>query len=98
MSFGCSVLPDSKETELRSSDQDAQKCVTTAISGSVDISEVPECHMICQMSCQCGSQKLIKVLMFHELTACLSVFDLFLTSELLPYYLNDVHEYRFTNV
>ena len=54
--------------------------------------------MICQMSCQCGSQKLIKVLMFHELTACLSVFDLFLTSELLPYFLNDVHEYRFTNV
>ena len=82
MSSGWSVLPDSKETELGSSDHDAWKCVTTAISGGVDISEVPECHMICQMSCQCGSQKLIKVLVSHEFTACLSVFDLFLTSEL----------------
>ena len=60
--------PDSKETELVSSDQEASpsagkntgtvlvscrtwKCVSTAIFGGVDISEVPGCH-IRQMSSQ----------------------------------------------
>ena len=55
--------PDSKETELGSSDQEASpsvgkntgivlvpcrawKCVPTAISGGVDISEVPGCHLL----------------------------------------------------
>ena len=28
------------------------KCVSTAISGGVDISEVPECHFLRQMSSQ----------------------------------------------
>ena len=58
--------PDSKETKLRSSDQEvspsagkntgvvlvpcrACKCVPTAISGGVDISEVPGCHLLRQM-------------------------------------------------
>ena len=57
MFSGCTVLPDSKETKLGSSNQEASpsagentgivlvpghawKCVPTAISGGVDISEV----------------------------------------------------------
>ena len=61
--------PDSKKTELRSSNQEASlsagkntrtvlvpcrawKCVPTAISGGVDISEVPGCHLLRQMSSQ----------------------------------------------
>ena len=69
MFSGCNVLPDSKETELGSSDQEASlsagkntrivlvlcytwKCVPTVISGVVDISEVPECHLLQQMSFQ----------------------------------------------
>ena len=67
MLSGCAVLPDSKETELGSSDQEASplegkntrivsvpcrawKCVPTAISGGVDISEVLGCHLLRQMS------------------------------------------------
>ena len=63
MFSGCTVPPDSKETELGSSDQEASpsagkntgivlvpcctwKCVPTAISGGVDISEVPGCHLL----------------------------------------------------
>ena len=69
MFSGCTVSPDSKETELGSSDQEvspsvgenarvvlvpccAWKCVPTAISGGVDISEVPGCHLLRQMSSQ----------------------------------------------
>ena len=69
MFSGCTVLPDSKETELGSSDQEASpsagkntmvvlvpccawKCVPTAISSGVDISEVPGCHLLQQMSSQ----------------------------------------------
>ena len=69
MFSGCTVLPDSKETELGSSDQEASpsagkntrivlvpchtwKCVPTAISGGVDISKVPGCHSLQQMSSQ----------------------------------------------
>ena len=64
---GCTFLPDSKETKLGSSNQEASssagkingvvlmpcsagKCVPTAISGGVDISEVPGCHLLWQMS------------------------------------------------
>ena len=63
MFSGCTVLPDSKETELGSSDQEASpsagkntrivlvpcctwKCVPTAISSGVDISEVSRCHLL----------------------------------------------------
>ena len=66
---GCTVLPDSKESELASSFQEASlaagentgivlvpccvwKCVPTAISGGVDISKVPGCHLLRQMSSQ----------------------------------------------
>ena len=72
MFSGCTVLTDSKETELGSSEQEpslspgkntgivlvlcrAWKCVSTAISGVADISEVPGCHLIRQMSSQRGS-------------------------------------------
>ena len=63
MFSGCTVLPDSKETELGSSDQEASpsagkntgivlvscctwKCVLTAISGGLDFSEAPGCHLL----------------------------------------------------
>ena len=69
MFSGCTVPPDSKETELGSSDQEASpsagkntgivlvpchawKCAPTAISVGVDISEVPGCHLLQQMSSQ----------------------------------------------
>ena len=63
MFSGCTVAPDSKETKLGSSNQEASssagenngivlvpclalKRVRTAISGSVNISEVPGCHLL----------------------------------------------------
>ena len=55
------------------------KCVPTAISGGVDISEVAGCHLLQQMSSLWGSQKLLQGLVYHELAASLSVFNLFLT-------------------
>ena len=36
------------------------KCVLTAISGGVVISEVPGCHLLQQISSQWGSQKLLQ--------------------------------------
>ena len=47
----------------------ALKCVATAISGGVDISEVPGCHLLRQMSFQWGLQKLFQGLVSHELRA-----------------------------
>ena len=69
MFSGCTVPPDSNETELGSIDRDiyssagkntrvvlvpchAWKCVPTANSGGVNISEVPGCHLLRQMSSQ----------------------------------------------
>ena len=69
MFSGFTVPPDSKETKLGSTDQEASpsagkntgvvlvpcrawKWVPTAISGGVDISEVPGCHLLRQMSSQ----------------------------------------------
>ena len=93
--FWLHCLPDSKETELGKSDQEASlsagnnigvvlvpcswwKCVpTTAVSGGVNISEVPGCHLLQQMRAQCGWQKLPQGLLPHELTAYLSIFALF---------------------
>ena len=57
----------------------AWKCVATAISGVVDYFEVPGCHFLWQMSSQWGSKKLIQGLVSPELTAYLSVLDVFLT-------------------
>ena len=92
------MLPDSKETELGSSDQEASpsagkntgvvlapnpwKWILTATSSGVDISEVPRCHLFQQMSSQRGSQKLLQGLMSHKLTAYLSIFNLFKLNEL----------------
>ena len=67
MHSGGTVPPDSKYTELGSSDQEASpstgknivivlvscrewKCVPAAISGCLDISEVPGCHLLRQKS------------------------------------------------
>ena len=67
MFTGCTVLSDSKETELGSSSREASpsagkntgillvpshacKCVPTAISSGLDISVVPGCHLLRQMS------------------------------------------------
>ena len=46
MFSGCTVPPDSKETELGSSNQEASP------SAGVDISEVPKYHLLQQMSSQ----------------------------------------------
>ena len=51
----------------------------TAITDGVDISEVPGCHLFWYKSSQWWSQKILQGLVSHELTAYLSVFDLFLT-------------------
>ena len=50
------------------------KCVPTTIFGDVNIPKVPGCHLLRQGSSQWGSQKLLQRLVFHELTAYLSVF------------------------
>ena len=94
--FSCStVQPDSKETKLGNSNQEASpsastntgivlvscstwKCITKANSSGVEISEIPGCHLVRQMSSQLGSQKLLQGLISHELTAYLSVFNLLL--------------------
>ena len=62
------------------------KCVPTAISSGVDISEVTcvdisevACHLLQQIIFQCGSQKLLQKLGPHKLIFHLSGFDLFLT-------------------
>ena len=51
----------------------------TAISGGLDIFQMPGCQLLWQMSSQSGLQKLLQGLVSHELTAYLSVFDPFLT-------------------
>ena len=55
------------------------KCVPAAISGGVDISEVPGCHLLQRKISQQKAQKLIQELVSLELTAYVSVFDLFST-------------------
>ena len=59
-----------------------------AISGGMDISEVPGCHLLRQMSSQSGSQKLLQGLMSHELTAYLSFFTYFITQWINPLSVN----------
>ena len=49
------------------------KCVPIAIYDGVDISEVPGCHLLRQISSQWGSQKLLQRLMYYEVTSYLSV-------------------------
>ena len=52
----------------------AWKCAPTAVFGAVDISEVPGCNLLPQMSSQRLSQKLFQGLVSHELTVYLSIF------------------------
>ena len=52
-----------------------------SISGCVDISEVPGCHLIRQMSSQWGLQKLLQGLIIHEITAYLLIFNQFKLNE-----------------
>ena len=66
---GCTVPPDSKETKLGSSDQEASpsadkntgilfvpcrawKCIPTAISDGVNISQILGCYLLQQISSQ----------------------------------------------
>ena len=72
--------------------QSAWKSIPTAISGGVYISEVPECHLLRQVSSQWGSQKLLQGLASHELTAYLSIFNQFKLNELWPYYQKHVNQ------
>ena len=51
----------------------------------------PWASLLWQMSSEWGSQKLIQGLVFHELTAYLSVFNLFYLNQLWPYYQKDVN-------
>ena len=76
MFSGCTVLPDSKETELGISNQKAPlsskntkivllpccawKCALTIISSKVDISLVPGCHLLRWMSPQKGHKNYFK--------------------------------------
>ena len=66
-------------------------CVPTAISGGVNISEVPGSHLLQHMSSQSGSQKLRQGLVSHELTAYLFLTCLNL-NELWPYYRKHVNQ------
>ena len=95
---GCTVPPDSKETEHGSSNREASPsagkntgAVLVLCSHMemcpyshfwifwivVDISEVLGWHLLQQMSYRWVSQKLLQRLVSHELTAYLSVFNLF---------------------
>ena len=67
-------------------------CIPTAISGGVDISEVPGCYLFQQNSSQWGLQKLLQGLVSHELTAYLSIFNQFKLNELSPYYQRHVNQ------
>ena len=66
------------------------KCIPIAISGGVDLSEVPGCHLLWEMSSQSVSHKLLQGLVSHELRAYLCVLNPFLNNELWSYYQKDV--------
>ena len=57
-----------KNTCVVSVSYHAWKCACTAISGGGDISEVPGCHLLRQLSSQWGSLKLLQGLVSHELS------------------------------
>ena len=58
----------------------------------LDISQVPGCHLLRQMSSQRGSQNILSGLVSHELIAYLSIFNLFKHNELWPYYQKRVNQ------
>ena len=92
MFLGFTVPPNSKETELRSSNREAfpslckdtgivlrpcntWKCVSTAISSGVDISEIHVCHEF-----SVRVTELFQGVVSHEFTAYFSVFNLYFNS------------------
>ena len=70
----------------------------TTIFGGVDISKVPGCHLLRQMSSQWRSQKLLQGLVSRELTVYFSIFNLFWLNELLPYYRKDLNQMALNHV
>ena len=75
-----------KNNEMVSLPYPTWKCISIAISGGIDISKIPGCHLLRQMGSQWGSQKLLQGLVSHELTAYLSDLDFFLNSRKWLYY------------
>ena len=71
------------------------KCVSTTISVGVDISDVHVYHLLQQMSSQWGSSKLQQGFVSDELTAYLSVFDLFLTQWIMTRLSKECKPYNF---
>ena len=97
MFSGCTVLPDSKETILGSSNQEASppagKNTGVVLVPCLRMEVCPYiyfqwCGFFCspfvlrQMSSQWGSQKLLQRFVSHELTVYLSIFNLFKRNEL----------------
>ena len=50
------------------------------------------CHLLRQMSSQCGSQKLLQGLVSHEVTAYLSIFNQLKLNEFWPFYQKHVNQ------
>ena len=103
MFSGCTVPPDSTENELGSSDQRA----SPSAGKSAGVVLVPCSRMeVCPYSYFWGIRatfvttdefsvrvrKLLKGLESHELTAYLSIFNLFWLNELWPYYQKEVNQ------
>ena len=108
MFSGCTVPPDSKETKLGSRDQEASPSAGKTIGVvlvSYSRMEVRPysyfrwCSYGCvnseilrQTSSYRESQKLLQGLVSHELTAYVSIFNLFKLHELWPYYEKHVNQ------
>ena len=107
MFSGCTVPPDSKETKLGSSDQEASPSagkntgVVLVPCSRMEVhpySYFPWCGYFWGpwvsfiMSFQRGSQKFLQGLVSHKLTAYLSIFNLFKLNELWPYYQKHVNQ------
>ena len=73
MVSGCTVSPDIKKSKLGSSEQEASlsagavlvpcrawKCVPTATSSVVDVSEVPGCHLLREINLSEGHRNYFK--------------------------------------
>ena len=72
MFSGCTGLPESKETKLGGSNQQASQSAGKNIGIVLVL-------VLWQMSSQWGSQKLLQGLVSHELTVYISVFNKFLS-------------------
>ena len=74
-------------------------CIRTAISGGVDIFEVPFSGVICfnRIVLSEGCKNYFKGLVSHELTAYLSIFDQFKLNELWLYYQKHLNQIIFNH-